>query len=380
MAITDKTRKLLWGRSGGFCAICKQPLTEGPAGDDPAVVLGEECHIVSHRVDGPRYRPMPPEQVHGDGNLILLCPTDHTRIDKQLGEFTEEKLLSIKLEHEAWVARLPGLPEIRVRVRNLDKPVVLHVMETGQQVMGYVAGAHGLEHSYPEPADRGEAELLAGFLSVIDDWATVWGEFGPGQQVEPAFEITEEIRNLLGAGFVVYCGRREGVIEGGLGGPSAWEVCVLSIFRVDDSQIRKPTEPAAAAGSAAVKRPQLAPLGGDTWRIGDVEERGASVMHLPVMPIFCDVANIGEVAAVLAGVSATASVGYPDVSAPPTIPSGEKGTLRVDFQFLYEVRNGDSIELTVPYRGPDGTAFEPLRFRGHYLPPGRWEITPLSGL
>ena len=353
-------------------------MTEAPAAADPASVFGEECHIVSPSPDGPRYRPMPTEQVHGYGNLILLCPTDHARVDTQIGEFTEEMLLAIKHAHDEWVARLPGLPEIRVRIRHLDKPVVLHVMETGQQLMSFVGGAHGLEHSYPEPADRQEAELLAGFLSGVEDWSMIWDELGAGQRIEPAFEITEAIRNLLEAGFVVYCGRRSGVIEGGLGGSSSWEVCVLQIFRADDHQIRKPNAPATA--DPDVKRPRLAPLGGDSWRIGEIEERGGSVMHLPVMPIFCEVANIGEVAAVIAGVSAAASVGYPSVSSPPTIPAGEKGTLRIDFQFLFEVRKGESVELTVPYSAPDGTPFEPLRFRGHYLPPGRWEITPLSGL
>jgi hypothetical protein len=242
VAISDKTRKLLWGRSGGFCALCKRPVTEAPAGDDPAVVLGEECHIVSDRPDGPRYRPMPLEHVHGYGNLILLCPTDHARVDKQLGEFTEQRLLTLKQEHEAWVAQLPGPPEITIRFRSNDKPVVLHVIETGQQLMSFVGGAHGLEPSYPEPRDRQEAELLRGFLTGVEDWSMIWDELGAGEQVEPAFQITEDIQELLAAGFVVYCGRREMIIEGGVGAPAAWQVCVLHLFRVDDPQIRKPAE------------------------------------------------------------------------------------------------------------------------------------------
>jgi hypothetical protein len=72
----------LWGRAGDRCAICKAPLTADPAhADDRHAVLGAECHIVARSADGPRAGGLTPELIDEYDNLILLCPTDHKRID-----------------------------------------------------------------------------------------------------------------------------------------------------------------------------------------------------------------------------------------------------------------------------------------------------------
>ena len=57
MAISDKTRKVLWGRSANRCAICRQELVVDATAYDNESVVGEECHIVSAQINGPRYDP-----------------------------------------------------------------------------------------------------------------------------------------------------------------------------------------------------------------------------------------------------------------------------------------------------------------------------------
>ena len=59
MPITDKTRKILWGRSGNRCAICKNELVIDATGQDAESVVAEECHIISPRQNGPRSRGHP---------------------------------------------------------------------------------------------------------------------------------------------------------------------------------------------------------------------------------------------------------------------------------------------------------------------------------
>mgnify|MGYP001598481659 CR=1 FL=1 len=58
VALSGANRKVLWARSGGFCAMCKCLLTVDATDLDPAVVTGQEAHIVSEKPDGPRYREM----------------------------------------------------------------------------------------------------------------------------------------------------------------------------------------------------------------------------------------------------------------------------------------------------------------------------------
>jgi hypothetical protein len=84
MAISEKTRKLLWGRSGNRCAVCRQELViDGTDKSDDSVV-GDECHIVSGAGRGPRHDPAVREaELDAAENLILLCRVHHKMVDDQ---------------------------------------------------------------------------------------------------------------------------------------------------------------------------------------------------------------------------------------------------------------------------------------------------------
>jgi len=97
----EKDIKILWGRSGNRCAICKIELT--PDGDD--FTLGEMAHIVSRSLDGPRGSvEMPIAERDDYANLILLCPNHHKEIDRNVSQWSRQELLRSKAEHERWVS------------------------------------------------------------------------------------------------------------------------------------------------------------------------------------------------------------------------------------------------------------------------------------
>jgi hypothetical protein len=83
-------------------------------GDNPTVV-GEMAHIIARNANGPR------GQSHGhDGysNLILLCPTHHTLVDKgPEGKFSTTTLLEWKAAHENEVAKALAAPMFRERLQ-----------------------------------------------------------------------------------------------------------------------------------------------------------------------------------------------------------------------------------------------------------------------
>lgn len=69
---------------------------------DAGAVLGEEAHIRSGRTTGPRNDPDYPHNVDSYANLILLCPTHHTLVDKDNGKgFSVQDLELIRAEHES---------------------------------------------------------------------------------------------------------------------------------------------------------------------------------------------------------------------------------------------------------------------------------------
>lgn len=114
----EKEIKILWGRSGNRCAICKLELT--PDGDRET--LGEMAHIVARSSDGPRGdSSLETSERDKYSNLILLCPTHHSDIDKNFIDWPVEKLNRIKQEHEAWVTEQLSTGNITVsKIDNTD--------------------------------------------------------------------------------------------------------------------------------------------------------------------------------------------------------------------------------------------------------------------
>src|SRR5437016_5965776 len=120
MAITDKTRKLLWGRSGNRCAICRRELVIDSTSVDDESVIGDECHIVSERKLGPRYDPaVSLELIDKAENLILLCRVHHKMVDDQFETYTVEVLRALKKNHGSWVSSAlteeKQIPPVRIK-------------------------------------------------------------------------------------------------------------------------------------------------------------------------------------------------------------------------------------------------------------------------
>lgn len=107
----EKDIKILWGRSGNRCAICKLELTA----DGSLETLGEMAHIVARSPNGPRGS-LNQSKSDRDSyeNLILLCPTHHSEVDKNPDSWPVERLRSVKADHENWVSEQLGVGGISV--------------------------------------------------------------------------------------------------------------------------------------------------------------------------------------------------------------------------------------------------------------------------
>src|SRR6266478_1256633 len=117
--------KLLWGRSGNRCTICKMELSTN--GDK--YTLGEMAHIVGRSADGPRgNEDLPLDERDNYSNLMLLCPTHHCKIDKDPDTWSRSKLVDQKSEHEQWVSS--QLDQGRIAVLPVDNAAFLRERET----------------------------------------------------------------------------------------------------------------------------------------------------------------------------------------------------------------------------------------------------------
>ncbi len=126
MNIKDKDRKQLWAKSGNQCAICKKELFHANE-DGKDFNIGEECHIISKKPDGPRHIPNMNNYDTYD-NLILLCCEHHKEIDDKnnVAFYTIERLHQIKEEHEKWVSETLGQKNSR---KNVDDKEIFRKLD-----------------------------------------------------------------------------------------------------------------------------------------------------------------------------------------------------------------------------------------------------------
>lgn len=169
MAISDKTRKILWGRSGNRCAICRHLLVIDETSIDAESVVGDECHINSGKPNGPRYdEAIDQWKIDDLVNLLLLCRVHHKMVDDQFETYTAELLRSIKENHEIWVDSKFKEAEVTqpVRVRRFKNeiPAQLKAVESGQEFLNLASGCHG---SYQNHSDDLLVEGMCNFCASL---------------------------------------------------------------------------------------------------------------------------------------------------------------------------------------------------------------------
>lgn len=125
MAIPEKDIKKLWGLAAGRCSKpgCEDECIKFLDATDPTVI-GEMAHVIAKKPDGPRGMPSGGEDTYE--NLILLCPTHHTEIDKAPeGIFSAEIIHNWKQAHELRVSnsflspRFPDRYQLAVAIKRL---------------------------------------------------------------------------------------------------------------------------------------------------------------------------------------------------------------------------------------------------------------------
>ncbi|MEP7287791.1 MAG: HNH endonuclease [Chloroflexota bacterium] len=107
----DRTIKLVWGLSGNQCAFprCNEQCIESSTDCDDAAIQCEMAYIFAYGNHGPRANPEMLERSRNlHENLILLCPTHHNLVDKQLNTYTATNLLDWKFRREEKANRRKG--------------------------------------------------------------------------------------------------------------------------------------------------------------------------------------------------------------------------------------------------------------------------------
>lgn len=236
MAISNETRKRLWGRSGNRCAICQVELVRPDEGSLPGALIGEEAHIIARSPGGPRYDQLDPAIGDGYGNLVLLCANDHTEVDAQPSRYTTERLRVLKHRHELWV-------RTRLHTPAEDHgPTLMALMHSADDVWPLLSNVYGWSLGMPEHLTCEQEDLIDDALQTIADWCDISDDVaaqGLRSVREAKRSITAELEALAQAGFLMLGGQRQASFAGAsLVGP----VLVLQVVRPEElDALRVPT-------------------------------------------------------------------------------------------------------------------------------------------
>lgn len=148
------TRRRLWASSGGFCQKpdCNNLLLleVGKA----RFHIAEIAHICAANDDGPRANVGLSEAERGAfENLILLCPTCHTIVDKAPDEFPDTTVLDWKRTHSGRIAQLFGVRQYASRADLREE--VERLLDQGR----HVHADYGPDNDYRFNPESEEAAL-----------------------------------------------------------------------------------------------------------------------------------------------------------------------------------------------------------------------------
>ena len=163
MGILDKDRKHLWAKSGNRCAICKHELFLSNKNNED-FNIGEECHIVSSQLKGPRHVDNYQDYDSYD-NLILLCRNHHKEIDdiSNVSIYTKEKLHQIKHEHEKWVSESLT---VNIPQKGIEVPILLF----GNELFNILSASSGISPNNDDCKNEAAAEYIANIWQMLSDY------------------------------------------------------------------------------------------------------------------------------------------------------------------------------------------------------------------
>lgn len=206
MSITDKTRKILWARSGNMCALCRRLLIEDATHHDSESVVAEEAHILGEKPGAARHDTSISEaECNGYGNLILLCRVHHKMVDDQPNTWPAARLREVKKSHERWVKD--------TLAENTPNLVRVTRITTGREIANLLIGSQASDFTHAD-VSRPQIRKFAAFFDNLKDWAEIISDLSPHEQTEASETFHDQLEQIEADGFWLLGGMGKAVMYG----------------------------------------------------------------------------------------------------------------------------------------------------------------------
>jgi hypothetical protein len=156
-AIPARTRLRLFAASSGHCQRpeCLEPLFPPELGGGKHIA--EMAHVIPHGDAGPRYEDRPAGEFDPDAfeNLLLLCPTCHTKVDKNPEAYSRHMLLEWKQTHFANLALKQGIKAYDGRAQVRD--IIAQILAENKAIWERFAPVDGAEFEFDPESEAAQA-------------------------------------------------------------------------------------------------------------------------------------------------------------------------------------------------------------------------------
>lgn len=226
MAISNKTRKMLWAKSGNRCSICQIELFSNEDGKEN-LNIGEECHIISSQKDGPRHKAGLLDY-DNYANLILLCCNHHKEIDELTVTYTEEVIRYFKQNHENWVNTTLNSS---IKDKKETQPRFISRITSGKELLNVISDSHAYETDYDEVETEEEADFIGGIFQNLVDYGDLCGMAEAYERVKMGLGLSEMLKQLEEKGYFLFAEKN---IK-----KDNWAVATILIRKKDNPEIIK---------------------------------------------------------------------------------------------------------------------------------------------
>lgn len=146
----------LFSASAGYCQRpdCLQPLYPREMGGNKHIA--EMAHIIPYGQAGPRHKDKNQQNIEIDSfdNLILLCPTCHTIIDKEPEVYQRDILLEWKNNHLVKLMNRHGIMQYSTRLQ--VREVILTIMAENKAIWRQFAPSDGDLFTFDPESENAE--------------------------------------------------------------------------------------------------------------------------------------------------------------------------------------------------------------------------------
>ncbi len=243
MVISHKSRKLLWGKSGNRCAICRETLSVEKYNSVDESLIGEECHIISKSKQGPRHEEKENFNYDSYENLILLCRNHHSLIDQQWDTYTIELVRELKRNHEKWVSKkLHDDKKKPAEIKRIEDniPKVLTVIKDGKTLFGLIKGVMAHNFDYDEIKNNVEKEIIQELNCCISETIDAWDLYEGSSYIDLHIMLDEIIRKLSDIGIMVFGENELMYLTGGNSSEDTpWKVAYIKVMHSDNPEVLK---------------------------------------------------------------------------------------------------------------------------------------------